>query len=200
MYNMEISIGSYKVRLEILLLIILALWIIFGSALLGCSNISLKEGLRGRIAKQNTATQSSNVVSVKADEDYGSSLVATGPGSTATSTSVEGFINSNNAAFGPEFSESKSPGYILPPEQWSMPTLEYSKGTTPSIGAEAILDRPAQPIPLPEGQLDFLATTPFKSECCPSAFSTSTGCACLTMDQYQYLHERGGNNVPFSQY
>jgi hypothetical protein len=114
----------------------------------------------------------------------------------------EGFSNVNvgGGSFGPEFSESKSPGYILPPETWSMPTLEYSKGTTPSIGAEAILDRPAQPIPLPEGQLDFLATTPFRTDCCPSAFSTSTGCACLTMDQYKYLHERGGNNVPFSQY
>jgi len=44
------------------------------------------------------------------------------------------------------------------------------------------------------------ATTPFKPECCPSAFSSSTGCACMTTQQYNWLRERGGNNVPYSEY
>jgi hypothetical protein len=198
---MELKIGSYKLRMDILLVIIIVLWILVGTTFLGCSDISLVEEFKGLVAnKRKTETPIQQVTTTQSDDKYKSSLIATGPGDTSVSTNVEGFLNSNNSAFSPEFSASQSPGYIMPPNEWAMPTLEYSKGTTPSMGAEAILNRPTQPIPVPEGQLDFLATTSFKAECCPSAYSTSTGCACLTMDQYQYLHERGGNNVPFSQY
>ena len=43
-------------------------------------------------------------------------------------------------------------------------------------------------------------STPFSPECCPTTYSNSLGCACMSMPQYTYLIERGGNNVPFSQY
>jgi hypothetical protein len=112
----------------------------------------------------------------------------------------EGFVSSNNKAYGPEFESSKAPGYIMNPDTWAMPTLSYSIGTTPSAGAEAILDRPKQPIPLPEGELDMFARTKFHPKCCPNAFSTSMGCACMTTGQLDYLHARGGNNVPYSEY
>ena len=78
--------------------------------------------------------------------------------------------------------------------------LSYKKGTTGGKGVQDILNRPKQPIPLPEGELSMFATTPFKPECCPNAFSNSTGCACMTVDQYNYLINRGGNNVPYSEY
>ena len=42
--------------------------------------------------------------------------------------------------------------------------------------------------------------TPFKPECCPSTYSNSEGCACISNKQYEYLIKRGGNNVPYSQY
>jgi hypothetical protein len=42
--------------------------------------------------------------------------------------------------------------------------------------------------------------TAFKPECCPNTYSNSMGCACMTTAQYNYLNERGGNNVPYSQY
>ena len=42
--------------------------------------------------------------------------------------------------------------------------------------------------------------TKFSPKCCPNTYSNSIGCACITMPQYRYLIERGGNNVPFSQY
>jgi len=119
---------------------------------------------------------------------------------TATATTTEGFVGSNNKAYGPEFGSSKTPGYIMRPDTWAMPTLSYSKGTVPSAGAQAILNRPHQPIPLPEGELDMFATTEFKPECCPNSFSTSMGCACMTNQQLKYLNNRGGNNVPYSEY
>jgi hypothetical protein len=112
----------------------------------------------------------------------------------------EGFTGANNSAMGPEFGGAKTPGYIMNPSTWSMPTLTYSPGTTPDAGVKAIWDRPKQPIPLPKDELDMFATTPFKPECCPNAYSSSMGCACMTVDQYNYLRERGSNNVPYSEY
>lgn len=54
------------------------------------------------------------------------------------------------------------------------------------------------PKPLPEGEIDFLATTKFLPNCCPSAYSNSSGCACLSDQQLVFLSERGGNNLSFS--
>lgn len=154
MYNMEISIGSYKFRVEILILIVIVFWIMFGHMLCSCCTFNYKEG----------------------------------------------FVGSNNAASGPEFAGAKSPDWIMNPSTWSMPTLSYSPGATPSAGVKAIWDRPKQPIPLPEGELDMFATTPFKPECCPNTYSNSMGCACMDLKSYNYLRQRGGNNVPYSEY
>jgi len=170
MYNMDISIGSYKFRLEILILIVVVFWIMFGHLLCSCCTMSLREGL---------------------------DTVQKGAKATAQK---DGFVGSNNSAYGPEFSASKAPGYMMKPDTWAMPTLTYSKGTTPDAGVQAIWDRPKQPVPLPPGELDMFATTPFKPECCPNAYSSSEGCACMTVDQYNFLQNRGSNNVPYSEY
>lgn len=83
---------------------------------------------------------------------------------------------------------------------WFTPSLEYTKGSSPGPGVQDILNRPKQPIPLPEGEMLLFANTEFKPECCPNAYSSSTGCACMTVDQYNYLIDRGSNNVPYSEY
>ena len=44
MYNMDISIGSYKFRIEVIVLIIVVLWILWGHLLFSCSTVGLKEG------------------------------------------------------------------------------------------------------------------------------------------------------------
>jgi len=153
MYNMEISIGSYKFRVEILILIIVVFWVMAGHMLCSCCLFR-----------------------------------------------IEGFSGANKSSMVPEFATSKTPGYIMNPSTWSMPSLNYSPGTTPSAGIKSILGRQKQPIPLQKDELDMFATTPFKPECCPNAYSNSSGCACMTMDQYNYLHDRGGNNVPYDIY
>jgi hypothetical protein len=84
--------------------------------------------------------------------------------------------------------------------KWFTPNLSYKKGTRPGKGAQNILNRQQQPVPLPNGEMDIFATTQFKPECCPNAYSNSTGCACMTVKQYNYLIDRGGNNVPYSEY
>jgi hypothetical protein len=80
------------------------------------------------------------------------------------------------------------------------PNLNVVPGQPLSAGVKAILNRQPQPVPLPEGELLMFANTPFKPECCPNTFSNSSGCACMTTEQYNYLILRGGNNVPYSEY
>jgi hypothetical protein len=187
MYNMEITIGSYKVRVVILIAIVVLFWIMFGHILCGCSKVALFEGL-GMMKEYLTNGKPARRAAVANNENNNNTRT------------TEGFANPNNTDAGPEFAGAKTPSYIMNPSTWSMPTLTYSPGTTPSAGVQAIWDRPKQPIPLPEGQLDMFATTEFKPECCPNTYSSSTGCACMDMGTYGYLRERGGNNVPYSDF
>ena len=191
MYNMEISIGSYKFRLEILLLLVIVSWIMFGHMICGCSRVGLMEGFE-------EAKKIADGKKTIAEALTGKNTIAAPPARKIAGK--EGFVGANNMAAGPEFAGARTPDYIMNPSTWTMPTLTYSPGTTPDAGVQAIWDRPKQPIPLPEGQLDMFATTPFKPECCPNAYSSSTGCACMTTGQYNYLRERGSNNVPYSQF
>ncbi len=207
MYNMEISIGSYKFRLEILILIVVVFWIMFGHLLCGCSKVSMmegmkmmKEGLTGTPGRKVAAVNVYNSNNPTTTDGTTSSTDGTTTSTNGTTTTTEGFVGYNNSAYGPEFAGAKTPDYIMNPSTWSMPTLTYSPGTRPDAGVKAIWDRPKQPIPLPKDELDMFATTPFAPECCPNAYSSSTGCACMTVDQYNYLRERGSNNVPYSEY
>ena len=111
----------------------------------------------------------------------------------------EGFINANSMQ-GDLFANANMKP--ISTTTWFTPNLSYKSGQDISKdkGIQNILNRPKQPIPLPEGELDLFATTEFKPECCPNAYSNSTGCACMTMPQYTYLIERGSNNVPYSEY
>ena len=83
---------------------------------------------------------------------------------------------------------------------WSLPNMIVTPGQPLSKGVQSVLNRPHQQIPLPKGELSMFANTPFKPECCPNTYSNSTGCACMTTGQYNYLVTRGGNNVPYSEY
>jgi len=47
-------------------------------------------------------------------------------------------------------------------------------------------------------QMLMFANTPFKPECCPNTYSSSTGCACMTREQVNLLKNRG--NVAYSEY
>ena len=102
--------------------------------------------------------------------------------------SIEGFTGISGAgpsSYGPNTYNNKSS------EKWGEPSLVVKPGQPLSQGVQNILNRTPQPIPLPEGQLDMFATTPFKPECCPNTYSNSSGCACMTVQQYNYIVERG---------
>lgn len=173
---MEIHIGKHKFHISYLIVIVLLFSIINFHLCYGCSNINLMETM---------TNLNSSFVNNKQKPKNNSSF-------------KEGFGGSMKT--GPIFSNAKSSGYIMPPSTWRPPTLTYSSANNASSGATAIMNRPAQQIPLPKGQLDMFSTTPFKKECCPNSYSNSSGCACMTTGQYNALHTRFGNNVPYSEY
>ena len=68
-------------------------------------------------------------------------------------------------------------------------------GTPPLLGSE--------PKPVPERPYDMandqqlfqFEGNRMSADCCPSPFSTDTGCVCLTDDQIQNFSKRGGNRA-----
>ena len=51
-------------------------------------------------------------------------------------------------------------------------------------------------IGLQEGMAMFMfADNKFKPECCPSTYTSSTGCACISQEQVNYINQRGGNRT-----
>lgn len=77
---------------------------------------------------------------------------------------------------------------------WANKAKEYAG----NMGYESILDAKKNyvgtPVPLNDTMVIF-KDNKFKPECCPSTYTTSTGCACISTDQTQYLNQRGGNRT-----
>jgi len=169
---MEIAIPGLKINLVTLFVIIVLFWIMCGHLLFSTCTVSAS--------------------------DFHSIFKST------ASKVVEAFTNRKKEAFTAmkDSQFAKANDVPVDTSAWFTPNLSYTKNTDlkKDKPIQDILNRPEQPIPLPEGELDFFATTEFKPECCPNAYSNSTGCACMTTKQYSYLIERGSNNVPYSEY
>lgn len=43
-------------------------------------------------------------------------------------------------------------------------------------------------------KLNYFEKTNFSTECCPSKYTSSAGCSCLSLDQTKELKTRGGNS------
>ena len=78
---------------------------------------------------------------------------------------------------------------------WVKTAKQYASGMGYKNKLNSYKDNVGTPVPLPEGELFFFADNKFKPECCPSTYSDSTGCACLSQDQVTYINQRGGNRT-----
>ena len=216
MYNMDISIFGYKIGLEILILIGIIYLILATHTLCGCCNFySLIEGMDSGstmgtgtmgTGTTNGSTIGSGQVKAKvqakvqqAKNNMAQSSVSSDDTTPVTpTTTTEGFTGANiNYGESSVYNLNSTP---VDTSSWSAQNMTVTAGQPLSAGVKAFMAREPQPVPLPEGEMLMFANTPFKPECCPSSFSTSTGCACITGPQYNYLVTRGGNNVPYSEY
>ena len=169
---MDISILGYKMNVEILILIGVIYLILVGHTVGSCCNTS---GIIEQITNM-TSNEKFKQIPQK-----------------------EGFVGANTN-YGESSRYSLTDNTPINTSSWSLPNMTVTQGQPLSSGVKAMLNRPNQPIPLPEGELSMFANTPFKAECCPNTYSNSSGCACMTTGQYNYLVTRGGNNVPYSEY
>jgi hypothetical protein len=209
MYNMDISIFGFKLNVEILILIGVVYLILVGHTLCGCSNYGLMEGLDNMDSKEmsdepanistedaNMLTQTSTAPNLGAAGGAGGKKAKEGSNGKA---GKEGFSGAN-INYGQSSPYDLTNNSMINTSSWSAPNMTVVPGQPLSQGVKDFLAREPQPVPLPEGEMLMFANTPFKPECCPNTYSTSTGCACMTGPQYNYLILRGGNNVPYSEY
>lgn len=220
---MNISIFGYKFDLEILILIGIIYLILVGHTVCGCCNMSMFEGFdpsanivfdpsaNSGISNKSKPTDvsgnlSSSIKTIKnAKSNFNANLLAqkvsgsTSEPTTTTSVTTEGFTGAN-INYGQSSAYDLSEDQQINTNSWSAPNMTVTPGQPLSEGVKKFLSREPQPIPLPEGELLMFANTPFKPECCPNTYSNSSGCACMTGNQYNYLVLRGGNNVPYSEY
>lgn len=112
----------------------------------------------------------------------------------------EGFTGANtNMGLSSGYSLN-NPEPPINPDSWNQPNMQVTSGQPLSSGVQNILNRPNQPVPLPDGEMLMFANTEFSPGCCPNTYSNGSGCACMTTGQFNYLTTRGGNNVPYSNY
>lgn len=112
--------------------------------------------------------------------------------STGASSATEGFQNSRPLGWKP-LAENDSDEVNL--SSWVSSAIKYSKGMGNEDRLNSLQYNSGPPIPLPEGQMFFFKDTKFTPSCCPSTYTSSIGCACMSKKQFQYLTERGGNHT-----
>jgi hypothetical protein len=203
MYNMDISIFGYKLKLEILILIGVIFLILFGHTLFGCC--STMEGLdtmEKPTMEESTMDASGNMTSSEAEEEPEPAAIATNAKNGASKNNgkvTESFVGANTN-YGQSSSYDLATQTVVDTSSWSAPDMTVIPGKPLSDGVKKFLARKQQQLPLQDGEMDFFANSEFKPECCPNTYSNSSGCWCGTSQDYNYLITRAGNNVPYSQY
>jgi hypothetical protein len=204
---MDISIFGFKLNLEVLILIGIVYLILVGHTICGCANFYRKiEGMDtltqpfpetvGANADVSDSTPTSGGYAAPAPA---SSSVNSTSGSSKKTAATEGFSGANTN-YGESAAYPLNQTTYLDTSKWGAPSLTIIPGKPIPKAAQAIIDRPNQSLPLPEGQLSLFDNMPFSPECCPNTYSGSMGCACMNSQTYNFLIQRGMNNVPYSEY
>jgi hypothetical protein len=163
---MELKLFGYEARLEIVVACIIIGMIAGLFMFCDCFQYNILEGM----TPNDINGKSKKAVNKKAD----------------TGDKKEGFVNLSNNDL--NIDDSYTMG-------WVQTAKRYASGMGNKNRLNTYKDNVGTPVPLPEGELFFFADNKFKPECCPSTYSDSTGCACLSQDQVNYINQRGGNRT-----
>lgn len=164
----DVSIGSYKIKMVHLAGLVFLIWIIFGHALCSCCRTNIFEGFTDGVKDADVLKEEKN--EEKEDESF--------------KNLDEGFANNSNATFGPSYLSNSESTFVIDPSKWS-----YSGGATPSASKPNYQNQSQDP-----SQMNIIENMKFAPECCPSSYSSSQGCACMSDDTLDFLASRGGNN------
>ena len=199
MYNMDLSFFGYKLNVQILILIGVIYLITLVHTISGCCRYSLLESF--------DRMKNGDIYGDKDSENRNQDMSDSGipsPVKMNLAKNIKGNVQNSEGFSGMNSKNSESTpfdfnkGEVVNTSSWFSPDMSVSSGKSLSDGVKKFLNRKQQP--LENGQMNFLANSEFKPDCCPSTYSTSSGCWCGTSKDYNYLVMRGGNNVPYSKY
>jgi hypothetical protein len=187
---MNISLFGYKISIMSLLFFAIVI-VLITHTYSGCNNpYALIEGIDETLDEETASSTHKNSAAKDKKADVEKKQKHEEP-------IEEGFTGANTN-FGQSSMYDIGSDVPVNTSNWSQPSMVVTPGQPLSPAVQKFLDRPNRP--LPKGELAFFANTDFSPECCPNTYSNSSGCACMTGDQYNYLIMRGGNNVPYSEY
>jgi hypothetical protein len=175
---MDIKLFGYEIRAEIAIACILIGMFMGLIMFCDCFQYSLIEGMTHSPSAPASATHSAAAAAPAAADT--TDMKKNG------SKTKEGFTNLSN-------------NDLITDDSYTMGWVQTAKRYASGMGNENRLntykDHVGTPVPLPEGELFFFADNKFTPECCPSTYSDSMGCACLSQAQVDYLNQRGGNRT-----
>ena len=218
---MDITIGSFKIKLEIVLLFIVLFWLMFGHAIGSCCNMGMRDTVELFTGGSDSATTPALTDEEKQKIIHQMAIAAMADPNTSEEdkAKIKKLLDSFNKL--PDTVVTETVTEIGTETETSAPavTKEGFVGSNNSAeGPEFALNKSPGYIRNPAtwtsvvnydynqnnnitpGELDIFAKMEFKPECCPNTYSSSMGCACMSTDTYNMLRTRAGNNEPYSEY
>ncbi len=195
MYNMKNILGLSSNTLMIILIVAMLAFLIGKGA---CMNRGLlMEGMANPIAaavdkekKEDAAKKEKGSI----NEHFTAAANSVLGGGAKNKKPTEGF-QVRQPLQGTDVDMEGGDSYTMTP--WVTAAKKYAKGVGNTDHLNSYQYNTGTPIPLPEGELFLFAQNKFSPECCPSTYTSSTGCACMSQDQYNFLVTRGNNrNFP----
>ena len=132
---------------------------------------------------------------------------------SCTSFTVDGMPSNVGSVFNEAFSQRNALGSDnygapinhnmdsgIPGNNWETAARNYANQVGNQDNTDAGQYYKGGPIPLPPGELLIFAENEVKPECCPSYYTSSTGCVCASKKQIAYLNQRGGNRTMDSEF
>jgi len=186
---MDIKLFGYEIRAEVAIAFILIGMFMGLIMFCDCFQYSLIEGMT------NSATAPAAAAAPAAGAG---AAPAAGAGAAPAAAAAPANMKKNGNKTKEGFT-NLSNNDLMTDDSYTMGWVKTAKRYASGMGNEDRLnsykDNVGTPVPLPEGELFFFANNKFTPECCPSTYSDSMGCACLSQAQVDYINQRGGNRT-----
>ena len=166
---MEINIFGYDVRIEYIILCVLLIAFIPLNSFFSCAG-GIKEGF-------------------EAIDNLGANISYMMGNNIKGSVHDLQFTNGENSTLKDDLEKVIPPyenGIVNENDNKKEHEINIYKDLETNIGSKSNLST---------NEMSFFDNTTFNPECCPSNYSTSSGCACMTPEQMKFLGQRGGNRT-----
>lgn len=187
---MELKVPGLTVRLEVVLASMVLGFVIAMLTVSSCSKVTLKEGLTVMDTLYSLGDGSQNTKCEKCGSENMTPVMNSHNSPMVCNQCHHSQPHSTHKSTPVELDGDESPMM----SKWVGNAHAYAQNM--GDGYQTVLDRVSgnvgTKVPL-EGTMVFYKDNEFKPECCPSSYTSSTGCMCTSPEQVKYLAQRGGN-------